>query len=210
MTLIWVFHYLAHLPSRFCQIPISPGRFGQTVEHSKFKSTQPSPRADEFPCTCPCVKCTFFTENLSCYLKRAYGCCEPPDTPPPPPPPAPTAAPLPDCECNEPGASCDPNANPATFCSASYLGLTAPTVQDFEGILPPGPMICNYWDEVQCCVWISAGCTQDSDCCNLSASYDFATTTCNNNVCCMAAGGICQGNDDECCGSLTCTEFVCQ
>ena len=41
-TLIWVFHHLAQLPSRFCQIPISPGRIGQTVEHSKFKSTQPS------------------------------------------------------------------------------------------------------------------------------------------------------------------------
>ena len=35
-TLILVFHHLARLPSRFCQIPISPGRIGQTVEHSKF------------------------------------------------------------------------------------------------------------------------------------------------------------------------------
>ena len=38
------------MPSYFCQIPISPGRIGQTVEHSKFKSTQPSPHADGTPC----------------------------------------------------------------------------------------------------------------------------------------------------------------
>ena len=45
-----MFHQLAHLPSRFCQIPICPVRIGQTVEHIKFKSIQPSPRADESPC----------------------------------------------------------------------------------------------------------------------------------------------------------------
>ena len=38
------------LPSRFCQIPICPGRIGQTVEHSNFKSTQPIPRSDGTPC----------------------------------------------------------------------------------------------------------------------------------------------------------------
>ena len=36
--------------SRFCQVPISPSRVGQTVEHSKSKSTKPSLRADESPC----------------------------------------------------------------------------------------------------------------------------------------------------------------
>ena len=46
LTLILVFH---HLPSRFCQIPISPRRIGQTVEHTKYKSTRPSPRADGTP-----------------------------------------------------------------------------------------------------------------------------------------------------------------
>ena len=51
LTLIWMFHLLAHLPSRLWQIPISPSRIGQTVEHSKFKSAQPSPRAHETPCT---------------------------------------------------------------------------------------------------------------------------------------------------------------
>ena len=35
LTLISVFHHLAQLPSRFCQIPISPSRVGQTVEHFK-------------------------------------------------------------------------------------------------------------------------------------------------------------------------------
>ena len=38
------------LPSCFCQIPICPGRIGQTVEHSNFKSTQPIPRSDGTPC----------------------------------------------------------------------------------------------------------------------------------------------------------------
>ena len=49
-TLIWVFHHLAHPASLSCQTPISPGRIWQTVEHSKLKSTQPSPREDESPC----------------------------------------------------------------------------------------------------------------------------------------------------------------
>ena len=35
-----------------CQILIRPSRIGETVEHSKSKSTQPSPRADGTPCTC--------------------------------------------------------------------------------------------------------------------------------------------------------------
>ena len=39
------------LPSCFCKIPISPGRIGQTMERSKLKSTQPSPGADETPCS---------------------------------------------------------------------------------------------------------------------------------------------------------------
>ena len=39
------------MPSYFCHIPISPGKIGQTVEHSKFKPTQPSPRANGIPCT---------------------------------------------------------------------------------------------------------------------------------------------------------------
>ena len=41
LTLIWVFHRLAQLHSHFCQIPISPGRIGQTVEHPKSKPSQP-------------------------------------------------------------------------------------------------------------------------------------------------------------------------
>ena len=45
LNLIWVFNLLAHLPSHFCQIPINPGRIGQTVE-----PTKPSPRPDESPC----------------------------------------------------------------------------------------------------------------------------------------------------------------
>ena len=32
LTLIWIFHHLAHLHSHFCQIPHSLGRIGQTVE----------------------------------------------------------------------------------------------------------------------------------------------------------------------------------
>ena len=51
LTSIWMFHHLSQLPSRFCQIPFSPDRIGQTVEHSTFKSTQPSPRADGTPCS---------------------------------------------------------------------------------------------------------------------------------------------------------------
>ena len=46
-----MFHHVAHMPSRFCQIPICPQRIGQMVEHSKFKPTQPSPRANGIPCT---------------------------------------------------------------------------------------------------------------------------------------------------------------
>ena len=38
-TLIWVPQHLAQLQWNFCQIPISPGRIGQTVEHPKSKST---------------------------------------------------------------------------------------------------------------------------------------------------------------------------
>ena len=189
-----MFHYLAHLPSRFCQIPISPGRIGQAVEHSKFKSTQPSPRADaEFPCTCPFAKRTFFTENLSRYLKRANVCCEAPDAPPPPPP-------LPDCVCNKPGASCNPEetqANPATVRSASDLGLTDPTIPDAPA------MVCNslFGTPVKCCLLVSTGCTQDSNCCK----YPGPEITCNNNICCMLAGGNCIGHNDECCCSRTCT-----
>ena len=57
VTLIWVFPHLAQLPNRcLCQIPISPGRIGQTVGHSKFKSMQPSPRADGTPFTDTLVK----------------------------------------------------------------------------------------------------------------------------------------------------------
>ena len=44
LTLIWVFHHVAPLPSH---ITIRPGRIGQR----KFKSTLPSPRADGTPCT---------------------------------------------------------------------------------------------------------------------------------------------------------------
>ena len=50
LTLISLFHHLPQLYSRFCQIPIRPGRIGQTVEHSKYKSTQPSQRADGTLC----------------------------------------------------------------------------------------------------------------------------------------------------------------
>ena len=50
VDLILVFHHLAQLPRRFCHIHISPDRIGQRGEHSKSKSTQPSPRADGTPC----------------------------------------------------------------------------------------------------------------------------------------------------------------
>ena len=50
MTLISVFNHLAQLPSRFCQIPISPSRVGQTKEHSKSKSTKPRPSSLGTPC----------------------------------------------------------------------------------------------------------------------------------------------------------------
>ena len=154
--------------------------------------------------TRPCAKRTFFTENLSRFLKWANGCCEAPDAPPPP---APTAAPLPDCVCNKPGASCNQEetfgfsgTNPATVCSASDLGLTAPTIP-FGNEYPA--MMCNslFGTPTKCCLWISTGCTQDSDCCK----YPGPDITCNNNICCMPAGGQCSGQDDECCGSLTCT-----
>ena len=46
-----MFHHLAQLPRRFCHIPISPSRIGQTVEHSKSKSTKPSLSSLETPCT---------------------------------------------------------------------------------------------------------------------------------------------------------------
>ena len=49
LTLIWVFHHLAQLPSRFCQIPICPGRIGQTVTHSN--SSQPNPVHEQMECT---------------------------------------------------------------------------------------------------------------------------------------------------------------
>ena len=38
LTLIWIFHHLAQLPSHFCQIAISPRRIMQIVEHLKSKS----------------------------------------------------------------------------------------------------------------------------------------------------------------------------
>ena len=41
LTSVWVFQHLAQLHSHFCQIPTSPGRIGQTVEHPKSKSIQP-------------------------------------------------------------------------------------------------------------------------------------------------------------------------
>ena len=43
-SLVWVDFDLGcstNLPSQFFQFLISPGTIGQTVEHSKFKSTQP-------------------------------------------------------------------------------------------------------------------------------------------------------------------------
>ena len=61
-TLIWVFHHLAHPASLSCQTPISPGRIWQTVEHSKLKSTQPSPRADMMLWG-PIVKQNFWLEK---------------------------------------------------------------------------------------------------------------------------------------------------
>ena len=55
------FHHLAQLPSRLCQIPISPSRVGQTVEHSKSNSTKPSLRAHGMPCISNC-QCDYWTE----------------------------------------------------------------------------------------------------------------------------------------------------
>ena len=51
LTLILVLHQLAQLPTRFCHIPISPGRIGQTVEHSKSKSLNPVYEHMERPVT---------------------------------------------------------------------------------------------------------------------------------------------------------------
>ena len=45
MTLIWVFHHLGQLPSRFCQIPIS-------------KNNQNSTQANGTPCMCTSFKAT--------------------------------------------------------------------------------------------------------------------------------------------------------
>ena len=39
------------LPCRFCQIPVSPSRVGQIVEHSKSKSTKPNLSSLGTPCT---------------------------------------------------------------------------------------------------------------------------------------------------------------
>ena len=47
LTMIWVFHLLAWLPSHFCQIRDSLGRICLTVENSKSKS---GARADGTPC----------------------------------------------------------------------------------------------------------------------------------------------------------------
>ena len=54
LTLIWVYPlgvpvcnmHVTQLPGFFCQIPVRPSRIGPTMEHLKFKSTQPSPRAN--------------------------------------------------------------------------------------------------------------------------------------------------------------------
>ena len=41
LNLNWIFHHLAQLLSRFCQIPVGPNRISQMFEHSKSNSTQP-------------------------------------------------------------------------------------------------------------------------------------------------------------------------
>ena len=41
--------HVTQLPGFFCQIPVRPFRIGPTMEHLKFKSTQPSPRANGHP-----------------------------------------------------------------------------------------------------------------------------------------------------------------
>ena len=51
LTLILVFHHIAQLPGGLGQIALGPRRIRQTVEHSKFKSTQPNRRADGTPCS---------------------------------------------------------------------------------------------------------------------------------------------------------------
>ena len=56
-----IFHHLTHLHSHFSQIPHSLGRIGQTVEHSKYKSTQPSLR----PIGTPCIGDTYDLKVLS-------------------------------------------------------------------------------------------------------------------------------------------------
>ena len=50
---IWsnMFHYLAQLPSLSCQLPISPGRIGQTAEQPKSSQPNLANRADRSPCT---------------------------------------------------------------------------------------------------------------------------------------------------------------
>ena len=40
LTRILMFHHISQLPSRFCQIPISPSKIGQTMEIPKSKSIQ--------------------------------------------------------------------------------------------------------------------------------------------------------------------------
>ena len=39
-TLIWVFHLLAQMPNRFCQIPISPAELGRQWNTKKVNPTQ--------------------------------------------------------------------------------------------------------------------------------------------------------------------------
>ena len=67
LNLIWVFHHLAQLLIRFCQINTSPSRIRQTVQvqHSKFKSTQPSARVDGTHCISD-ITCTTNYIALDC------------------------------------------------------------------------------------------------------------------------------------------------
>ena len=73
MTLISVFHQLAQLPSRFCQIPISPSRVGKTVEHSKSKSTKPSLSSLGTPCTVHVPSLAVFLPPSSFTRSRGAG-----------------------------------------------------------------------------------------------------------------------------------------
>ena len=68
LTLIWVFHHLAQLHSHFCQIPISPGRIGLTVNTQNPIYSNPGIRADESPCTDIAKK-----QRLGCVIPR-HGC----------------------------------------------------------------------------------------------------------------------------------------